>query len=169
MTSAIVVAILMTGAGAGSLAGAGSVTGSVPSAGSTYREPLDTIRVLTPFSPPAEQYGAGHLGVDLAASAGVSVQAAGAGVVRFAGSVAGRGVVVLIHPDGISTEYEPVAAVVRPGQRVMAGQRIGTVHGSHRSCVPASCLHWGARRGGAYLDPLSLLAPLGVVRLLPSR
>ena len=30
-----------------------------------------------------------------------------------------------------------------------------------------TCLHWGARRGDTYLDPLSLLRPLGPVRLLP--
>ncbi|MEO6502329.1 MAG: M23 family peptidase, partial [Jatrophihabitantaceae bacterium] len=44
---------------------------------------------------------------------------------------------------------------------------IGVVRGAHRSCAPAPCLHWGARRGEAYLDPMSLLRPLGVVRLLP--
>ena len=93
--------------------------------------------------------------------------AAGDGVVRFAGQVAGRGVVVLVHPDGISTEYEPVAVAVMRGQRVVRGQRIGTVHGRHRGCAPASCLHWGARRGTAYLDPTTLVQPLGVVRLLP--
>jgi murein DD-endopeptidase MepM/ murein hydrolase activator NlpD len=105
--------------------------------------------------------------VDLAAPAGAAVLAAGSGVVGFAGPVAGHGVVVLLHPDGISTEYEPLAAVVVPGQRVVAGQRIGTVTGAHRGCAPATCLHWGARRATAYLDPRSLLAPLGVVRLLP--
>ena len=93
--------------------------------------------------------------------------AAGAGVVRFAGRVAGRGVVVLVHPDGISTEYEPVATTVVTGQPVTAGQRIGRVQGRHRGCPPAGCLHWGARRGTGYLDPLSLLGPLGLVRLLP--
>jgi murein DD-endopeptidase MepM/ murein hydrolase activator NlpD len=171
ISAAMLATILTTGsmAGAGWVpsAGAGSVAGSGPSASSAYRSPLSSLRVLTPFNPPAEKYGAGHLGVDLAAPAGVPVLAAGAGVVRFAGPVAGRGVVVLVHPDGISTEYEPVAAVVVAGQRVATGQRIGTVRGAHRGCVPASCLHWGARRGSAYLDPLSLLAPLGVVRLLP--
>jgi murein DD-endopeptidase MepM/ murein hydrolase activator NlpD len=139
-------------------------------AGSPYRPPLTTLRVLKPFTPPVERYGAGHLGVDLAAAAGGAVLAAGSGVVRFAGPVAGHGVVVLVHPDGISTEYEPLAAVVAAGQRVTAGQRIGTVRGVHRGCA-AGCLHWGARRGSGhppeYLDPMSLLAPLGVVRLLP--
>ena len=125
------------------------------------------MRVLTPFSPPAEKYGAGHLGVDLAVPAGGAVLAAGTGVVRFAGPVAGHGVVVLVHSDGISTEYEPLAAAVVTGQRVVAGQRIGAVAGAHRGCAPATCLHWGARRGTRYLDPMSLLKPLGVVRLLP--
>jgi murein DD-endopeptidase MepM/ murein hydrolase activator NlpD len=125
------------------------------------------LTVLTPFAPPATRYGSGHLGVDVAAPGGAPVLAAGAGWVRFAGSVAGRGVVVILHQDGISTEYEPVAATVHAGERVTMGQRIGRVTGAHRSCAPSSCLHWGARRGVDYLDPMSLLRPLGVVRLLP--
>jgi murein DD-endopeptidase MepM/ murein hydrolase activator NlpD len=137
-------------------------------AGSLYRAPVaGAVRVRTPFNPPADRYGRGHLGVDLAVADGVAVLAAGAGTVRFAGPVAGRGVVVLAHPDGVSTVYEPVAAAVAAGQRVQAGQRIGAVRGVHRSCAQATCLHWGARRAGAYLDPMSLLRPLGVVRLLP--
>jgi murein DD-endopeptidase MepM/ murein hydrolase activator NlpD len=175
---AILATILTTGsvggvvtAGAGSVVGVSPVVGAplagAPDAGPGYRAPLPTIRVLTPFTPPPERYGAGHLGVDLAAPSGAAVLAAGSGVVGFAGPVAGRGVVVLLHPDGISTEYEPLAVAVAAGQRVVAGQRIGSVTGTHRGCAPATCLHWGARRGTAYLDPLSLLAPLGVVRLLP--
>ena len=153
------------------VAPAGVVASVRAAATMPYRPPLAAVRVLRAFAPPADLYGAGHRGVDLAASAGVAVLAAGSGVVRFAGSVAGRGVVVLAHPDGISTEYEPVAAVVAPGQRVAAGQRIGSVRGAHRGCPPAGCLPWRARRGNssppAYLDPMSLLRPLGVVRLLP--
>lgn len=138
-----------------------------PATRTAYRAPLSPLRVLTPFTPPLTRYGAGHLGLDLAAATGTQVLAAGDGVVRFAGSVAGRGVVVLGHPDGISTEYEPVTAVVVRGQSMVAGQPIGRVQGRHRSCAPRSCLHWGARRGADYLDPLTLLMPLGVVRLLP--
>jgi murein DD-endopeptidase MepM/ murein hydrolase activator NlpD len=137
-----------------------------------YRPPVaGPLRVLSSFDPPPDRYGPGHRGVDLAATAGSAVLAAGAGVVRFAGTVAGRGVVVLLHADGISTEYEPVAPLVAPGQRVRAGQRIGIVRGKHRGCAPVTCVHWGARRGSAYplgyLNPLSLLRPLGAVRLLP--
>ncbi len=88
-------------------------------------------------------------------------------MIRFAGQVAGRGVVVVAHPDGVSTEYEPLLVLVRVGARVGAGQPIGRLAGPHRGCPAAGCLHWGARRGEQYLDPLSLLRPLGVVRLLP--
>ena len=132
-----------------------------------YRAPVDgPTRVLRGYSPPATPYGPGHLGVDLAVAGG-GVLAAGSGTVRFAGQVAGRGVVVLQHPDGVSTEYEPIDALVRSGERVVEGQPIGRLAGTHRGCPVPACLHWGARRGGEYLDPMSLLRPLGVVRLLP--
>ena len=134
-----------------------------------YRAPLaGRVVVLRPFDPPATRYGAGHLGVDLAAVSGSPVLAAAAGVVTFAGRVAGRGVVVLRHPDGIRTEYEPVVPAVHPGSALGAGAMLGSLSGRHRGCA-AACLHWGARRGERYLDPLSLLQPLGRVRLVPVR
>lgn len=148
--------------------GMGGAATGMESGAAGYRLPLaGTVAVLTRFQPPPTPYAAGHRGVDLAASSGRTVVAAGGGVVRYAGVVAGRGVVVIAHPDGISTEYEPVSSSVRAGQPVASGQRIGTLTGRHAACLPASCLHWGARRGGDYLDPLSLLRPLGVVRLVP--
>jgi murein DD-endopeptidase MepM/ murein hydrolase activator NlpD len=134
----------------------------------TYSAPLaGQLVVLRGFQPPPTPYAAGHRGVDLATSPGAEVLAAGNGRVHFAGSVAGRGVVVVVHPDGISTEYEPVRPLVAPGAAVARGQPIGRVLGAHGSCSPQRCLHWGARRAGAYFDPLSLLRPLGPVRLLP--
>jgi murein DD-endopeptidase MepM/ murein hydrolase activator NlpD len=131
-----------------------------------YRAPLP-LQVVRPFEAPATPYGPGHRGVDLAATPGVGVRAAGAGVVSFAGRVAGRGVVVLLHPDGVRTEYEPVRPAVRAGEAVTAGQLIARVSGQHGSCAPGRCLHWGARRGTEYFDPLLLLRRLGPVRLLP--
>jgi murein DD-endopeptidase MepM/ murein hydrolase activator NlpD len=88
-------------------------------------------------------------------------------VVTFAGTIAGRGLVVIAHRDGVRTEYEPVTASVHTGATVAGGDAIGTVHGAHGTCAAGRCLHWGARRGDAYLDPLLLLRPLGVVRLVP--
>jgi murein DD-endopeptidase MepM/ murein hydrolase activator NlpD len=132
-----------------------------------YRPPVSgALVVLRRFDPPRTVYGPGHLGVDLALTQGGAVLAAAAGTVRFAGPVAGRGVVVVAHPDGVSTEYEPIHPLVARGDVVHAGEPIGRLVGTHRGCG-AGCLHWGARRAGSYLDPLSLLRPLGPVRLLP--
>lgn len=114
--------------------------------------------VAQPFVAPASPYGPGHRGVDLAAAPGTPVFAAGAGVVVFAGHLAGRGVVSIDH-DLLRTTYEPVTAAVTAGEQVDAGQRIGTLAPGHESCVPG-CLHWGVRRGTAppeYLNPLALL------------
>lgn len=111
------------------------------------------IEVVRPFDPPAERWGAGHRGVDLAAAAGSPVLAAAGGTVTYAQSLAGRGVVVVDH-GATRTTYEPVTAVVAVGTRVEAGTRIGTLEAGH--CRPADCLHWGWRRGETYLDPMLL-------------
>ncbi|MDP8928785.1 MAG: peptidoglycan DD-metalloendopeptidase family protein, partial [Actinomycetota bacterium] len=120
-----------------------------------YEPPL-AGRVVAAFDPPAQRWGAGHRGVDLAAVEGEAVRAAADGVVSFAGSIAGQAWVSLDHPDGVRTSYGPLGRVdVASGQRVRRGDGLGTVLGGHRPAAVA--LHWGARRGGDYLDPLSLL------------
>lgn len=147
---------------------AGGAPAPPPGAVAGYSAPVpEPIRVLRRFDPPSTPYGPGHLGVDLDTTPKATVRAAGAGVVTFAGPVAGRGLVVIQHGDGISTEYEPVHPLVARGAAVARGQPIGTLSGVHRGCASANCLHWGARRAGAYLDPLTLLRGLGPVRLLP--
>jgi murein DD-endopeptidase MepM/ murein hydrolase activator NlpD len=133
-----------------------------------YSAPLTTSPVVVrPFEAPPGPYAAGHRGVDLATSPDDVVLAAGHGRVRFAGAVAGRGVVVIEHPDGVLTEYEPVTRAVAAGEPVSRGQPIGRVHGSHGGCGASRCLHWSARRDGVYFDPMTLLVGLGPVRLLP--
>jgi murein DD-endopeptidase MepM/ murein hydrolase activator NlpD len=133
-----------------------------------YRVPVaDPARVVRGFEPPPTRYAAGHRGVDLAVPARSAVFAAADGRVTFAGRVAGRALVVLAHADGLRTEYEPVVPVVTAGRAVRAGDLLGHIRGTHGACAPDRCLHWGARRGADYLDPLSLLARLGPVRLLP--
>lgn len=122
-------------------------------------------QVVHGFDPPASAYGAGHRGVDLAGSAGQPVLAALAGQVLFAGTVAGKGVVVVGHGD-TRTTYEPVTPLVRVGDRVQRGAPIGVLRpGGH--CMPGTCLHWGWLRGETYLDPLELVGASGPVRLWP--
>lgn len=118
------------------------------------------------FDPPESRWGAGHRGVDLAGRPGQPVRAAAAGRVSFAGTLAGRGVVVVDHGP-TRTTYEPVSAAVSVGDHVPAGGMIGRLQtfGSH--CFPRSCLHWGLIEGrDHYLDPLTLVGA-GPVRLLP--
>jgi len=129
-----------TTAGPGSLAG-------VP-VEPEFRWPLaGHPTVVTPFRPPPRPWLPGHRGVDLAAPAGAAVRAAGAGTVRFAGMIAGVGVVSVDHADGLRTTYQPVAPTVRAGQPVAAGDPIGVLVAGHPGCPVAACLHWGLRRG----------------------
>jgi murein DD-endopeptidase MepM/ murein hydrolase activator NlpD len=137
----------------------------VPAAG--FGWPLDGApAVARRFDPPPEPWLAGHRGVDLAAAPGASVRAAGAGVVAFAGMVAGRGVVSVDHPNGLRTTYEPVDVSVTAGAVVERGSELGVLVSGHPGCSAAACLHWGLRRGHVYLDPLMLLGFVRV-RLLP--
>jgi murein DD-endopeptidase MepM/ murein hydrolase activator NlpD len=141
-------------------------TVAIPAA--AYRWPLDgPARVVRAFDPPARPWLPGHRGVDVAAEPGAAVRAAGPGVVWHAGVVAGRGVVSVAHENGLRTTYEPVDVRVRPGDRVYAGHLLGRLAPGHPGCPVPACLHWGLRRGTAYLDPLALLG-LARVRLLPT-
>jgi murein DD-endopeptidase MepM/ murein hydrolase activator NlpD len=128
--------------------------------------PLAPPSVARGFDPPAHPWLAGHRGVDLAGAVGSPVFAAGPGTVVFAGRVAGRGVVSVAHAGGLRSTYEPVIALVAAGDPVAAGEALGTLEAGHPGCPVAACLHWGARRGAAYVDPLALLG-LRRVRLLP--
>jgi murein DD-endopeptidase MepM/ murein hydrolase activator NlpD len=121
--------------------------------------------VVAGFDPPDSPYGAGHRGVDLAGTVGEVVRTALPGRISYAGSIAGRGVVVVDHGP-TRTTYEPVTATADLGAPVARGDPIGTLQlgGSH--CFPRACLHWGWLEGETYLDPLRLVG-LGPVRLLP--
>jgi murein DD-endopeptidase MepM/ murein hydrolase activator NlpD len=128
---------------------------------------LGAISVERGFDAGAGTYGAGHRGLDVATAPDQVVLASAAGTVSYAGTVAGRGVIVIDHPDGIRTTYEPVTPLVNRGQIVRLDQPIGVISGVHGDFALGTVLHWGARRGDFYLDPASLLRPLGPVRLVP--
>jgi len=116
------------------------------------------VVVLRGFDPPPEPWLPGHRGVDLDASVGDPVLAAGAGTVTWAAPIAGRGVVVVEHADGRRTTYEPVDPSVTFGDTVEEGDQIGVLSAGAGHCGGwPSCLHWGLRRGHDYLDPMLLL------------
>ncbi len=99
----------------------------------------------------------GHQGVDIAVRSGTPVQAAGAGVVAYAGADSVFGNLVRIdHGTGYSTLYGHNSRLaVVTGQTVMLGQIISYVGNTGISSAPH--LHFEVRRNGQSLDPLALI------------
>lgn len=125
--------------------------------------PLSPMTVVRAFSPAPADWLPAHRGVDLLAAPGQSVRAPRAGVVAYAGRVAGRPVVALRVGRKRFT-FEPVRSSLQAGDRVVPGERIGVVgHGGH---CDARCLHWGVKLAGEYVDPLAFL-PRGSPVLKP--
>ncbi|TFD19104.1 murein hydrolase activator EnvC [Cryobacterium sp. TMS1-13-1] len=132
-----------------------------------WRWPLpEPHRVIAPFIAPVTPYAAGHRGIDLTAQTGDTVLAPHDGVVSFAGVVVDRPVLSLTQAGDLITTVEPVLALVAEGDRVQAGQQIGTVAtGGH---CPPGCLHLGIRLHGNYVSPLLYLGGLQRAVLLPA-
>ena len=136
--------------------------------GPAYGEYVWPVRgpVIYPFEAPGTPYGAGHRGIDIAAPLGTPVLAAGPGRVAFAGPVAGGLYVSVDHPDGVRTTYSWLGAVsVKAGDAVRVGQPIGATGPGHPARLPPH-LHFGARIGDVYIDPLLLLEGASVVGLI---
>jgi len=96
-----------------------------------------------------------HQGIDVARAYGQDVAAAGAGQVVFAGDRGTYGtMVVLEHPSGQRTLYAHLlAAEVKTGDQVGAGQVIGRAGDSGRSTGPH--LHFEVIEAGHTVDPAS--------------
>lgn len=95
-----------------------------------------------------------HLGVDLAAPAGVPVVAAADGRVVLAEGLRVRGNAVIIdHGLGVYTAYYHLSEIrVRPGQEVHVGETLGLVGNTGLATGPH--LHWELRVFGVPADPL---------------
>ncbi|WP_049355191.1 M23 family metallopeptidase [Rothia mucilaginosa] len=141
--------------------------------------------MIRPFEKPTQRWGAGHRGVDLAVPEhDRRVYAPAPGKVVFSGTVVNRKVLVIAHPDGRRSTFEPMDEALPVGTTVAAGDVIGTVAGAAdgnserlylRCSIP--CLYWGVRQGGArgdgsgkaaeYINPMSLLGSKEPSILLP--
>lgn len=128
--------------------------------------PTSSTTVLRAFDHLEHSWHPGHRGVDLAAARGDEIRAAGPGRVIFAGVVVDRRVVSIEHASRLRTTYLPVTASVEAGDYVGKGDVIGTLEDGH--CLIGACLHWGAKRGDIYYDPLALLTGTEI-RLYPVR
>lgn len=106
-----------------------------------------------------------HEGMDFRARTGTPVRASNGGVVVLARPLYYEGnCVVIDHGLGLFTLSMHLSRIsVREGQRVTAGQRLGSSGATGRVTGPH--LHWAVRWQGAYLDPAKLLRlPLAQIR-----
>ncbi|GAB3599494.1 murein hydrolase activator EnvC family protein [Microbacterium tumbae] len=153
------------------LAGSGPAAAAAPAA-SDGRERGDWLwpvegrrEVREPFRAPADEYAAGHRGMDIAASVGGEVRAPADGVVAFRGVVVDRPLLTIDHGAGIVATFEPLESSLSPGDVVAAGEVIGAVAvGGHSD---AGALHVGVRLHGVYIDPRLLFGGAARAVLLP--
>jgi murein DD-endopeptidase MepM/ murein hydrolase activator NlpD len=116
--------------------------------------------VVDPFRAPACPWCAGNRGIEYRVGAGTPVVNAAAGVVEFAGAVAGTTYVVVRLANGWRLTYGQLTSLrVEQGDRVLAGRVVGEVDGA---------FFLGLRVGDEYADPAPYLGRLtGRPRLVP--
>jgi murein DD-endopeptidase MepM/ murein hydrolase activator NlpD len=118
------------------------------------------------LEPPATYGGVAyahfHAAIDIAASLGTPVTAAGDGMVAYVGHLPdGAMIVLLAHPGGYVSEYAHLDDTfalppVKMGQVVKAGQVIGFI--GLTGITTGAHLHFAVLKNGAPIDPLSLLS-----------
>lgn len=96
-------------------------------------------------------------GIDIAASSGTPVKAAGTGEVLYQGWLRGLGQVVIIdHGENISTVYAHLGSTsVREGANVRTGTVIG--HVGNTGTDAEYGLHFEVRKGGSAVNPMNYL------------
>lgn len=123
--------------------------------------------VVRGFEPPANPYGSGHRGIDIAALVGTPVLAPASGTVTFAGKVGGYLFVTLDHGGGLQSTYSWLSALlVRKGDAVAEGATIALSGTGHPGSTLPPHLHLGMKLDGEYVDPMAYLSPGSVVDLI---
>ena len=126
------------------------------------RSPLPFMRVTSKFSysrlHPVLKVYRPHYGVDLGAPYGTPVRATSGGVVTFASSSGGAGLMVTVrHAQGFESSYLHLSKItpgIKVGARVSQGEILGNVGNSGHSTGPH--LDYRIKKNGQYLDPLGL-------------
>lgn len=120
-------------------------------------EPRITSRFSRSRMHPVLKYARAHNGVDYGAPTGAPVVSVSSGVVTLAGWTGGGGRTVRVkHASGYESEYLHLSAIadgIRPGARVGQGEGLGNVGMTGTATGPH--LHYGLRRNGAYVNPVT--------------
>lgn len=125
------------------------------------RVPVASAAIVSAFgnrSDPFTSRRAFHAGLDFAAPTGEPIQAAGGGVVRYAGHRPDYGWTVEIdHGNGLATRYAHASRLlVKAGALVAPGDRVALVGSTGRSTGPH--LHFEVLQRGETVDPRRYLA-----------
>lgn len=98
-----------------------------------------------------------HKGIDISASAGTTIVAAGSGTVEWANySTTAGNWIGINHGNGVYSVYMHMSALlVSAGTKVSAGQSIGLVGNTGAS--QGNHLHFAVRKNGAYVNPWDYL------------
>jgi len=115
-----------------------------------FRPPVDAP-VYDPFRAPDNPYGPGNRGIEYDTFAGQVVRAGAAGVVKFAGAVAGELFVTIDHGGYVLSSYSYLGRIsVVEGQQVSQSQTLGITSEKR--------FHFSVRVNGEYIDPAKFLA-----------
>lgn len=128
------------------------------------KSPLKFANITSKFGSrfhPVLKYVKNHEGVDYGAPTGTPVWAVGDGVVTRAGWAGGCGnMVALRHANGLESVYchfSRIASGIKVGKRVNQKEVIGFVGATGYATGPH--LHYAIKRGGRYINPLTLKFP----------
>lgn len=156
LTIATMIALLLASAGATPSASAAATILWQPPIG-------NQLHVESHFDLPNGSYQAGHRGIDMPSTPGVTIRAPTSGTVTFAGVVATKPVLSMTTYDDVIVSFEPITTQLKAGDSITRGDTIGfSDSGGH--CA-AACLHLGVRVDGEYVNPLRFFWPKPV--LLP--
>lgn len=112
-----------------------------------------------------------HRGVDIAAPRGTAVLAVASGTIHQVAVTPIGGRIVWLREDGSGRLHYYAhldRVMVRPGEKVSAGERIGTVGNTGNASTTAPHLHYSVHENGFVVDPLRVLggrAPAAAPRL----
>ncbi|MEI6662846.1 MAG: peptidoglycan DD-metalloendopeptidase family protein [Actinomycetes bacterium] len=141
----------------GQLQGSGGAVqaGPIRAGSGQFIWPIDGP-ITSPFCEP-RAWESCHPGIDISASTGTPIRAAGGGTVQIAGWTGGYGNYTCIgHGGGVSTCYGHQSQInVSVGQSVSQGQIIGLVGSTGHSTGPH--LHFEVRVNGSVTNPMGWL------------